>query len=178
MNRYLVTIALFAGGLTIDNQMEAASKRFVAAPICAGSDVDSMTCRLNAPMMVTDKWNMPGHGLYLQLLARSGETYQAQFRRSNHLWEAVSPGEVVEAQVWQRGVVFVSVGPHWSRTRAYPGPTSQSVHHVFGTVTGLLLLLALGFLWLLSEEQAGVSDLPIRSLLLHAQEPRSKEPRP
>lgn len=154
---FLGAIALFAGGLSFDRQSEAETQAFVAAPLCTSSAMDSETCRLNVPMLVTRRVHVPGTkggGYFLDLLAHSGEKYkyQAEFRRSSRIWEAVSPGETVEAQLWHGRVVLVTVGTLWSKT--VTNPSQSHLTHFFGVASGLLLLLALSFFVLICIQAA------------------------
>lgn len=143
----LMAIALFVACLNFTNQGVAGTKAFIASPLCTSSDINSAACRLNVPMLVTRQYHVPGTkggGYFLDLVARSGERETAEFRRSSRIWEAVSPGETVEAQLWQGSVVLVTHGT--LRSRTVTSPDQPHLTHFFDVVTGLLLLLALGFL--------------------------------
>ncbi len=115
--------ALLGAALSADRPHDEAHHMFRSAPLCAEGTEYSSACRLNAPMLVTDKWvvyNRNHKHDYLKLKARSGETYDLDFGRADELWAVVSIGQIVETQRWQDEVITLSAGGMTFDTKFYP----------------------------------------------------------
>ena len=109
----LLWIVCLSYSLQRERQEEANSKQFMAAPVCNGRSVDAANCRLNALMMVTDKWDgstTKNTYHYLDLRTRSGSTYEVRMGKGNPFWDAASKGQIVGTQRWHEDVVSLTAG--------------------------------------------------------------------
>ena len=133
---------LLGAGLSADRPYAEADRVFRAAPLCVEGTKYSSACRLNAPMLVTGKWVVYHRNHkhdYLELKARSGETYRLDFGRANELWAVVSIGQIVETQSWQDEVITLTAGGMTYDTDFYPVARPRQMSLSYGGLAGFVL---------------------------------------
>jgi hypothetical protein len=146
-------------GLNADRQQDQAAQQFQATPVCASSAttiLQAANCRLEAPMLVTNKWVKYGEkgsrSYYLNLRSYSGDTYTMKIIMINRLWASVSVGQEVGTERWQDNVVLISANGLTAPTTDYPGAAPGTVHDFWGAFGASFLgvsviLLVASIIW-------------------------------
>ncbi len=118
----------------------------VAGLLCSSRAVDSTDCRLNSPMMVTNKWTRygskgggGGKHYYLELRTYSGEIYTAKMTGADPFWDAALTGQIISTQRWHDNVVSMSSGSRRTITTSYLGPAGGGMHHFGAGFAGACL---------------------------------------